>query len=235
MVSVCIATFNGEKFITKQLDSILCQISEDDEIIISDDSSCDNTINLIKSYNDPRIKLWEGNVFRNPIFNFENAIKKSSGDFIFLSDQDDIWIDNKVSIMLNELKHSDLVISDAYITDGKDKIISSSFYKVNKSKIGILSNLLNNSYLGCTMAFKSNFKQIILPFPKLIPMHDIWIGNIISLKGKVRFINDKLIQYRRHGGNASPTGEKSKYSILYKISYRLQLIYCLIIRLYFKK
>ena len=186
MVSVCIATYNGEKFIAKQLDSILYQISEDDEIIISDDSSCDNTINLIKSYNDPRIKLFEGNVFRNPIFNFENAIKKSSGDFIFLSDQDDIWIDNKVSIMLNELKHSDLVISDAYIVDAKDQIISNSFFKTNKSRIGFISNLINNSYLGCTMAFKSDLKQIILPFPKLksisfVPHFPHFISNRIKL------------------------------------------------------
>jgi glycosyltransferase involved in cell wall biosynthesis len=234
MISVCIASYNGEKYIKAQLDSILCQISLSDEIIISDDSSSDNTLKIIKSYNDPRIKLFEGNVFHSPIFNFENALKKASGDFIFLSDQDDIWIENKVSTMMIELLSSDLVISDAYIVDNKGEIISKSFYKVNKSSSGIFSNLLNNSYLGCTMAFKSTFKPFILPFPSSIPMHDIWIGNVISFKGKVCFINDKLIKYRRHGGNASPTGEKSSYSFLYRISYRIRLIYTLLIRLIFK-
>lgn len=233
MISVCIATYNGENFIKAQLDSILCQISLTDEIVISDDSSSDNTIRIIKSYDDPRIKLYEGNTFHSPIFNFENALKNSIGDFIFLSDQDDIWIKNKVSTMMKELQNSDLVISDAHIIDSKENIISESFYRLNKSSSGIMSNILNNSYLGCTMAFNANFKSTILPFPNSIPMHDIWIGNIISVKGTVRFIDDKLIKYRRHSGNASPTAEKSSYSYFYRAYYRIQLIYNIITRLLF--
>ena len=125
MISVCIATYNGENFIKAQLDSILCQISLTDEIVISDDSSSDNTIRIIKSYDDPRIKLFEGNTFHCPIFNFQNALKNSIGDFIFLSDQDDIWIKNKVSTMMKELQNSDLGFLNEYF----------DYYFIEKKKI----------------------------------------------------------------------------------------------------
>lgn len=92
-------TYNGEKYISVQLDSILKQLSENDEVIISDDSSTDRTVDVIKNFKDKRIKLYEDNHFHSPIFNFENALEKASGDIIFLSDQDDVWLDNKVKIM----------------------------------------------------------------------------------------------------------------------------------------
>ena len=102
MISVCIATYNGEKYIKEQLDSILPQLKKLDEIIISDDKSKDKTLKIIKTLNDSRIKI-----FTNPkkglISNFENAITKSSGDYIFLSDQDDIWHENKIQFYLTVL------------------------------------------------------------------------------------------------------------------------------------
>ena len=96
MISVCIATYNGEKYIKQQLLSILKQIKVNDEIIISDDHSTDKTFNIIKSFNDTRIKFFLNNKGKGYTRNFENALEKAHGDIIFLSDQDDIWIDNKV-------------------------------------------------------------------------------------------------------------------------------------------
>ena len=103
MISVCIATYNGEKYIREQLDSILPQLGLDDEVIISDDSSTDNTLKIIEEYNDCRIKIFSNNKFYSPILNFENALKKAQGDFIFLSDQDDIWKSNKVEVVMKYL------------------------------------------------------------------------------------------------------------------------------------
>ena len=97
-ISVCIATYNGEKYIIKQLESILPQLREADEIVISDDSSSDRTIALIEQLNDPRIRILKDQKFRNPIYNFENAMLNAKGDFIFLSDQDDIWMPEKVAV-----------------------------------------------------------------------------------------------------------------------------------------
>lgn len=224
-ISVCIPTYNGEKYIKEQLVSILAQLSVDDEIIISDDSSSDTTIEIIKSFQDSRIKLFENNIFKSPIFNLENALKYSSGDIIFLADQDDIWELNKVKITLEKLKYSDLVVSDCSLIDASENLVNTSFYALNKTKSGYVNNLIKNGFLGCCMAFNTKIKKSVLPFPKNIAMHDIWIGLTASLVGKVDFIEDKLIRYRRHGDNFSFTSTKSKFSMYYKFTYRTYFLY----------
>jgi glycosyltransferase involved in cell wall biosynthesis len=224
-ISVCIPTYNGEKYIQEQLVSILVQLSVEDEIIISDDSSTDATLEIIRSLQDSRIKLFENNTFKSPIFNLENALKHASGDVIFLADQDDIWEPEKVKITLNKLQNSDLVVSDCSLIDASGNLVDPSFYALNKTKSGYLNNLIKNGFLGCCMAFNSKIKKSVLPFPKKIAMHDIWIGLTASLVGKVDFIEDKLIRYRRHGDNFSFTSAKSKFSVTYKLSYRIYFLY----------
>lgn len=229
MISVCIATYNGEEYIEKQINSILVQLKNNDEIIISDDSSTDNTLDVIKSFNDERIKIFPNNKFYSPIFNFENALKQAKGDYIFLSDQDDIWLDNKVSKMVEALKQYSLVVSDCYVVDKDCNIIRDSFF-LKQPTPGILKNIIKNNYIGCCMAFRREVLTKALPFPKQIAMHDIWLGLCGSLYYKAIFIPDKLILYRRHGNNASPTGERSKYSLKYKLCYRIELILLLVKR-----
>ena len=224
-ISVCIPTYNGEKYIQEQLVSILVQLSAEDEIIISDDSSTDTTLEIIKSLQDSRIKLFENNTFKSPIFNLENALKHASGDVIFLADQDDIWEPEKVKITLNKLQNSDLVVSDCSLIDASGNLVDPSFYALNKTKSGYLNNLIKNGYLGCCIAFNSKINKSVLPFTKKIAMHDIWIGLTASLVGKVDFIEDKLIRYRRHGDNFSFTSAKSKFSVTYKLSYRIYFLY----------
>lgn len=229
-ISVCIATYNGGKFIRQQLDSILKQLETDDEIIISDDSSSDMTLEIIKLYNDSRIKILAGNTFRSPIFNLENALKQAKGDYIFLADQDDIWDDNKIEITLSYLKEYNIVISDCNIINETGDEIHPSFFELNKSKAGLLHNFIKNSYLGCCMAFDRKMLEAILPFPENIAMHDIWIGIISELIGNPIFISNKLISYRRHSLNFSPTSQSSSFSLWYKIGYRLQFLYYAILR-----
>lgn len=220
-ISVCMATYNGEKYIKEQLDSILAQLNKNDEVIISDDSSTDKTVKIIKAYKDNRIKIFENQKYRSPIFNFENALKYASGDIIVLSDQDDVWKKNKIETIKKYMQNYDLVLSDADIIDEHGNILQESFYEINGSRKGVIKNIIKNSYLGCTMAFNGKVLEKSLPFPKDLPMHDWWIGLVSELYGKTYFIEDKLISYRRHGNNASPTGEKSKYSLMQKIFFRL--------------
>lgn len=229
-ISICIATYNGEKYIKEQLMSILHQIGVNDEVIISDDSSGDDTVAIIKSIQDDRIYLYENQKFKSPTFNFENALKYATGDYIYLSDQDDIWYDGKVDKIQKLFLKYDLVLSDACIINFNNKIINKSFFKLNNSKKGFLQNLYKNSYIGCAMAFNRVILEKSMPFPKDIPMHDWWIGLNAELYGKVYFLNEQLIGYRRHDSNASPTGEKSKYSTMRKISFRIRLIKNLILR-----
>lgn len=230
-ISVCMATYNGEAYIKQQLASILEQLGKEDEVIVSDDSSNDDTLSIIGNFNDSRISVFPNQKFKNPIQNFEFALKKSTGDIIFLADQDDIWDLNKVNIILNTLKEYDLVVTDCLIIDGNDKVINNSFFKVNGSRSGLLKNIIKNSYLGCTLGFKRKVLEKSLPFPTNIPMHDWWIGLIGEAFFKVKFLNTPLMSYRRHGNNASPSGEKSKSSILDKINYRIPLISGLLSRL----
>jgi glycosyltransferase involved in cell wall biosynthesis len=125
-ISVCIATYNGEKYIRQQLGSILCQIGESDEIIISDDSSSDRTVEIIKTFDDKRIRLLENNRFHSPAYNFENALEKATGDIIFLSDQADIWLE----VMVGLLQQYDLVVSDCIIINENEDILQESFFKI---------------------------------------------------------------------------------------------------------
>jgi glycosyltransferase involved in cell wall biosynthesis len=231
MISVCIATYNGEKHIKEQLNSIIPQLEKNDEIIISDDASSDNTVKVIESYNDNRIKIFKNDRTIGVIKNVENCLKKSHGKTIFLADQDDVWVHNKVEICLNLLEKFELIVSDCFVTDENLNIISDSFYKINNSQKTKVGALIRNSYLGCCMAFNRSILNKALPFPANIPMHDIWIGNVAAFYYSVKFIPDKLIYYRRHGNNASTASEHSTSSIGEKIQYRTSVVKSLLKRI----
>jgi glycosyltransferase involved in cell wall biosynthesis len=226
------ATYNGEKFIGRQLNSILDQLMVDDEVIISDDSSTDQTIEIIKKINDPRIHLLEKQKFQSPLLNFENALKEASGDFIFLSDQDDIWLPDKISRIIPLFNQYDLILSDCEVVNEKNEQLQESFFKYRNSKPGFLNNLYKNSYIGCCMAFRREVLTYALPFPGNIHMHDWWIGLLVEAKGQVCFYPKPLISYVRHGGNASPTGESgyglmkqiyNRYILLLEVTKRLKM------------
>ncbi|MEQ7800899.1 glycosyltransferase family 2 protein [Pedobacter sp. ASV1-7] len=231
------ATYNGGKYIKDQIASILPQLKLSDELVISDDSSTDNTIEIIRSFNDKRIKIIENQQFKSPIFNFENALKHSDGDVIFLSDQDDKWSENKVEVMLSALQKYDLVVSNAFIGDGSLNIIRDSYFEWRKSRNGILKNFVRNSYLGCCMAFKRKVIQVALPFPKDIPMHDMWLGMISEIYFKPVFIKDKLMIYRRHDENATFLNEDftSNETLSSKFKFRYNLFLAIVRRIINKK
>lgn len=205
IISVAMATYNGEKYIKEQLDSILHQLGKNDELVISDDGSTDGTLSILASYSDSRIKIFKGPGL-GVKQNFANAIEKCNGRYIFLADQDDIWIDDKVNKILRvfEKEKCSCVIHDAIVFNSNNgEIITDSFYKLRKSKNGVIKNIWKNSYIGCCMAFDSKMKNKILPIPNDIEMHDQWIGLLNDKYGKNIFIDDKLLKYRRHNDNVS--------------------------------
>ena len=225
MISVCVATYNGEKFIREQIDSILCQLSSDDEIIVSDDGSTDGTIVIINCIGDKRIRIIEGPRKHSPTFNFENALKEAKGDYIFLADQDDVWKTNKVEVCMKWLQKYDCVVSDAEVTDSNLNPLYPSLYAIMQVRQGHIYNTVwKNGYTGCCMAFRLNILEASLPFPKDIPMHDIWIGNVAAYKYNVKFIPDKLILFRRHKETISCNGKGSKYSIWQQMKFRWSII-----------
>jgi glycosyltransferase involved in cell wall biosynthesis len=224
MISVCMATKNGANYIAEQLDSILPQLQPTDEVIITDDCSTDNTVSIVRAYRDHRILLLQNNFPSGIAKTFQVSLEASRGDYIFLADQDDVWVSTKVSAMARYLQTHDLVVSDCLLVDHALKIKRESFFSVNNSGRGLIKNIVKNSYMGCCMAFNRDLLIRALPFPKDIPLHDFWIGLIAELYFNVYFIPDVLVYHRRHFSNASSSGEISPFSLPRKVVNRYRMI-----------
>jgi glycosyltransferase involved in cell wall biosynthesis len=227
------ATHNGEKFIREQLDSILSQLSPSDEIIISDDGSLDQTLAIINSYNDKRIKIY---LFSQPIksthlhlyvtMNYQNALIHAKGDYIFLSDQDDYWVPNKVSRCIKELDQCDLVVhnlrlADFQLIDKGENMYSKGF----KFKNYLVSK---GSYFGCSMAFKRSVLSYVLPFPDKLLIHDYWIGMLVEHLGTAHYLQEPLIVYRLRDESIS---HKVVNSFWFKLSYRFYTLFFMVKRI----
>lgn len=229
------ATYNGEKYLHEQVDSILAQLEENDELIVSDDGSTDSTIQILKSYDDKRIKIFINNSSHGVNKNFENALTHVQGDIIFLADQDDVWLPRKVKECCEALQYFDCVVHDAIVVDGNLSIVSESFFAERNSNNGFWKNIIKNTYLGCCMAFRKDILDICLPIPKTKAyFHDNWIGCIADLKYRLVFIPYKGIMFRRHSHNTSFTAKKSQFSHIRQLKNRLVQLKDVINRLYFK-
>ena len=234
-MSVCVASYNGAMYIEKQLHSILDQLQSNDEVIIVDDCSFDDTVNIIESFKDSRIKLFKNTKNIGVVGTFNKALKNANGDIIFLSDQDDEWLDNKVSFIKNFFISNDIdmVVHDAKIMQGGSIVTHSLFDQIGSSS-GLFKNIYSNSYTGCCMAFRRIILRKILPIPnKKGIFHDAWIGILAKFyKFKVIFIATPLIVYNRHETNVSTMKRRS---ILKIIPDRINLIISLIRRIIYGK
>ena len=232
MISVCIATYNGEKYIQEQLNSILPQLQEHDEIIISDDGSTDGTIEQIRQIGSPLIHIYKNTGEHGYTRNFENALSLAKGEYIFLCDQDDIWQPDKVNVCLKALEQYDYVVHDAMPVDADGNKLADSFCALRKSRFGFWPNLIRFSYIGCCMAFRRKLLNKALPFPKnqQLCTHDNWLYMVGTAFFKARFINRQLILYRRYGSNASSGWSNKHTSVWFKIHYRLYIVKWLMIR-----
>lgn len=199
-------SYNGKQYIQKQIETILVNLSEEDELIISDDGSSDGTIELITSFmeKDQRIRLIAGPK-QGVIANFENAILAARGDYIYLADQDDLWEPNKVATVQACFQEQNcmVVVHDADIVNELDEVTEGSFYARRSSGPGVVKNIVKNTYIGCCMAFRREILRGVLPIPKNIEMHDQWIGIIGDIMGDAFFSKQVLFHYRRHGSNVS--------------------------------
>ena len=231
MISVCIATYNCEKYIKEQLDSILSQLSADDEIVISDDCSTDNTLMIIESICDSRIKIFHHKAADGPSHikvtkNFENALLHAKGDFLFMADQDDIWTSDKIRISMEYLQNYDYVVSDCLVTDCNLNVINDTRFFTNSgiTKSRWKALFKPTPYQGSCAAFKRCVLLKATPFPVGIQSHDRWIGYVASFFFSYKIIEEKLIYYRRHDNNVSTTLNGSKNSTINKVKTRFKYI-----------
>ena len=237
MISVCMATYNGAKYIKRQLESILIQLKKDDEVIIYDDCSQDETCSIIKKIADDRIKLYVNNQNLGVNKTFEKALCRAKGEIIFLSDQDDVWEKNKVEYIRNYFFHNqdvDLIQHNAIVVDDKFNIINKSFYDW-RGHVGpeAWRNFVRDTHLGCCMALKKKVLQDSMPITS-VPYHDRWIGIISALNGyRCKFIPETLGYYVRHDGTVTdPMFNRRNINIIIKDRVTLALE---IIKFYLKK
>lgn len=223
------AVRNGARYIGEQVDSIMCQLGPQDELIVSDDHSSDSTLDIVRSFNDPRIRIASSKQF-GATHNFELALSRSTGDFVFLADQDDIWHPNKLSTMIPYLEEFDMVVCDCALVDDDRNVIGSSFFEVNGSGKGFLRNLVSNSYMGCCMGFRRNVLEKALPFPGNTVIHDFWIGMVAETHFRSLFLKKTLVDHRIHAGNASTSGKASTIPPMKRVTQRYQLVRNLISR-----
>lgn len=231
MISVCLTTYNAEKYLREQLQSIVCQLGEEDEVIISDDGSSDATFKIIEEMADARIRVLHHKHFESTFrfdcttANIANAIEAAKGDYIFLADQDDVWMNHKITDFIEVLQNYDCVVSDCVVTDSDLKPIALSYYETNGMKEGFWNNFKHNSFLGCCMAFRRETLNYILPFPVHYAPHDWWIGMNIQMRGRVKFLRKQTMFYRRHGDNLSTSSSESQNPFWFKLYYRAAFLW----------
>ena len=232
MISVCMATYNGGKFIREQLESILSQLSSDAEIVVADDGSTDDTLLVVDSLKESRIRVLPAERHLGVIYNFERALRASKGEIIFLADQDDVWLPGKVEMCLAALNEADLVMHDAFLLGLSDAFESAwgrngKLSDIRTYRSGVVANWWKNSFTGCCMAFRRKVLDKALPFPKNLPMHDQWLGLVAEKYFKVSYVNEPLVEYRQHSSNATHI-EKSPAGVLQKIKWRVDLLKAII-------
>ena len=204
-ISIAMATYNGGKYLQEQLDSFVAQSRRPDEVVITDDGSTDDTLDIIERFarSAPFEVVWSKNE-QNLGYarNFNAALMKTTGDLVFLSDQDDAWFPKKIEAIANiaESDTNNLVfINDAMLTD-------SDLNETGLTKIGQIyaAGFEDRHFvMGCCSAVKRGFLGLCLPIPEDYSTHDDWIVGIAGGLGRKRIIKDTLQYYRRHGGNES--------------------------------
>jgi glycosyltransferase involved in cell wall biosynthesis len=213
-VSVIITTFNGSKFIKKQMDSILKQSMLPEEIIICDDNSTDETVFLLNKYTgNNSIKIYVNEKQLGVVENFKKAAKLAKyGNWLVFADQDDIWVPQKLEKLTSEMQLIDdgitpaLIYSDLSVIDKDDVIISESFWnkqKIRPEKINLATLLYGNVVTGCTMIINYAMAEEFFCMDNHQYLHDEWLALIAYSFGKARFLNEKLVLYRQHENNVT--------------------------------
>ena len=221
-VDILLATYNGEKYLKEQIESLLDQTYTNIQIIISDDCSTDGTRDILKSYeNNEKIKVYYQENNLGYVKNFEFLLKKVESDLYMLCDQDDFWKKEKVEKIVDKLQKEnlDLVFGDLEVVDENLNLLYPSYnkymhlaHKIDKYHKDYRLQYLYNCMTGCTMMSKKKFLDKILPLPtnSKYMIHDYWIGLIVSLNGKVGYLDKPYILYRQHGKNQVGTKKASQ-------------------------
>jgi glycosyltransferase involved in cell wall biosynthesis len=227
-VSVVMATYNGKSYLAEQLSSVLAELLPDDELIIVDDGSQDGTLELLDSLKSPAVRVVRNLTNVGVFATFERGLLMSRKEIVFLCDQDDVWLTGKRAAFVAAFKRDPrtlVVISDAQLIDASGSLTASSYMATRGGFYGdVFSTLIRNRYLGCAMALRRELLDAALPIPRSVPMHDMWLGALGGILGRVHYISAPLMQYRRHGSNVSPSRRQGWLRMLH---WRFSLLFAL--------
>ena len=210
-VSVCMATYNGVRFLREQVESILAELEPADELIVVDDCSSDGTVAMLRGFDDRRIVIHPNPRNVGPPASFSRAMALAVGDVILLADQDDTWIPGRVNALLDALEDpaASLVSSNSEYVNGDGEPIPFLLPPLrsgdSRRHVTNIARIFRgtSSYCGCAMAFRSTFRQLILPVPAYVEAHDLWIAMVANFAGANRHLERVTLRRRIHGSNAS--------------------------------
>jgi len=229
LVSVVMATFNGEKYLREQLDSILDQDYRHLEVIVVDDASTDSTVSILEEYSQRDKRLSYTCVEKNAgaSASFELALGLAKGNFIAFSDQDDIFDGQKISVMVAALKANpsrDMVASDLSLIDAEGNIIADSMWQHQQLRVKegkpFKQLLYMNFVTGCAMMIRRRLLKIALPFPADCMVHDWWLA-VVSCSGRgggLALVKQPLTLYRQHGANSIGSHQVSLQSSIKRVT-----------------
>lgn len=230
-IAICMASYQGAKFIEEQVASIVPQLLPGDKIYLSDDASRDDTVNLATALSSAVVVVATTRA-GGVVPNFERALVaayQDGAEFFVLCDQDDVWLPGRLAQIRSGLATSDLVLLNGLVVDAQLVPLGPTVTAAIGKRSGFWRNLGKNSYIGCCMAFRRNLLDIALPFPKGIAWHDWYLGLIAERFFTVSRIEEPTMYYRRHGANHSPTGEKSRYGFVKKIGMRITMLRAMVL------
>lgn len=225
MISIAMATYNGERYLREQIDSILSQTIQDFELIVCDDCSTDTTWNILLDYQvqDSRIKCYRNEENLGFKKNFEKAIRLCTGEYIALSDQDDIWLPEHLEKLVNIIGDADLACGNAELIDNKGNSIglflseaSGLYILYSHEKMTYRLLCFTNSFQGASMLIRRDFLfEKALPMPEGVLYHDAWFAACACLSNGIHYTFDVITLYRQHGKNAS--GQKKQWSMMHAV------------------
>jgi len=230
-ISVVMATYNGAKYLEKQLDSILKQSYAASELIVSDDHSTDATQDILNKYKD--LAVYQNKNARGVISNFKYAASKAnSANYLAFSDQDDIWLCEKLLLCLKALKSIEteklpcLVYSDPIVINSKDEVISESLWSIlgfNQYEHKLSTILFGNPAGGCTMLVNPELAKYISSIPNDCLMHDAWLTLVAYTFGKALVVSKPVLKYRQHETNVTFSNAYKKQSRLKRVLSEIKL------------
>jgi glycosyltransferase involved in cell wall biosynthesis len=230
-ISVCLASFNGAKFIREQVESVLAQLGPDDELVVSDDGSTDETIRLLEGF-DGRLRLVDTVRAGGVVKNFERALMSCRGDLIVLCDQDDVWLDGRAHFIRERLRQVTLLVMNGEVVGPDLTPLGKDIYTMVGVPAGFIRTFISTRYVGACMAFRRELLDVVLPFPSNIRWHDWFIALVATLLFDIECSDRRTILFRRHGSNASDTGLPSKNGLFDKIKMRYWMLRAVLVAVY---